>query len=640
MPGKSCTLSISAPAARDAARGLCIALVLGILSWGFGGEHPLFLSIGAALVAALGTVRGARPGPAAADGQSGPRPWIAPLGVLTILAAASVVVSADLQTSLNAAMLCVVLWIVFSMAGSSNGCIGIAGGIVSVVTALSIYGFCQFMGGATRDFWHNGLFATRFINSAHFASLAAAALPLSVGLLFSGSRGAVVLGSVSLPVNVVALLLTESRAGWALGAAAALVLCGVAAVRSGPRRMPRGAGWKVCIGIVAAVAFAAVLWAVFGERVTARIAALPGAGWHAVAYRLKVWQNALRMIGRYPLGVGAGCFGERYLAIKAEADRAVALRAHCEPLQIVAELGCLAAPVLAWFAVALGVDILRRLGARSTPLWDWCLCASVGVYLGHSLVDFPLRIAANAFVFAALLGLLARRGTNPTEGRGPSPSPRKSSSGFAWRAACGVALVFWSASIPGQVSRTAGRKAMVTADFAVAEPRLRAAQRLLPWDASVANDLGRIAYARSLFAPLPGKRAYQAESLRQFRRSARLADTRAMTHVRRAWVLTDMGRVPEAEGAHLRAIACDPGFGVLHAYYADFLVEQNCPAEAADAYRAAYSAFHDSAQMEPARVFDKLYKASRDPALLRRACPPGDARFEAALERFLRRKSP
>jgi hypothetical protein len=159
--------------------------------------------------------------------------------------------------------------------------------------------------------------------------------------------------------------------------------------------------------LLAVLALAAMLGAVMGLGIVrSRLADLRLTGGQSITQRVEIWRDSLHMIRRQPWGVGAGGYAERYPEYKQTVDRFSARHAHNEPLELVAELGWIAVILL----VAFGVGFVRSSRpARAGPLADsgvlhLAVVTATGVFLLHSLVDFPLRLPANLLVFSILLG--------------------------------------------------------------------------------------------------------------------------------------------------------------------------------------------------------------------------------------------
>jgi hypothetical protein len=429
-------------------------------------------------------------------------------------------------------------------------------------------------------------------------------------------------------------MLTQCRAAW-LASGAVCLLVGppviLAALRHGGhvRRCAFGLLAVVCAACVAGVI---LLW----DMIAGRFNVLALGGTYGLIQRVTVWTETLAMIRSNPFGVGCGCFGEMYLRFKQVPDRMVALRAHNEVLQVTAELGWLAVPLIAWFLSAAcrrAVSAARSTGSPGGTL-QTCLWGAISVMILHSMVDFPLRLPANALFFTAMLGAVVAAQPGPAP---DSVRPVRPGAGSGLLACVCLILAVWWATVGISAGyANSGMRLMHRADFPPAMSRFRTACRLMPLDPGPALQRGRIAYTWSRFADRARKEELLNEALRELDRSARIAPHRAMTHVWRARVLRDLGRTVRAEEAFRAAIECDRYLGLLHSYYADFLLDQGRHNEAARAYRLALSVFHDSTELSAIRVFEKLYDASGDASIVKQACPD-DTRARQMLSGFLGR---
>lgn len=131
----------------------------------------------------------------------------------------------------------------------------------------------------------------------------------------------------------------------------------------------------------------------------------------SVSSRTAIWATTTEAIAAsFPAGTGLGSFEQAYrqfedpMAVSAEYVN----HAHNDYLELILELGApgliLIAGFLLWWLVA-AVRIWSS--AVSTPFARAATIATVTV-LAHSIVDFPLRTAAIAALFAALVAIMAR----------------------------------------------------------------------------------------------------------------------------------------------------------------------------------------------------------------------------------------
>ncbi len=503
---------------------------------------------------------------------------------------------------------------------------------------LSLYGVLQLLDRADHSFWVNGLFASRFVNSAHYAALAAASMPLAVGLALSSRRvaprPAILLCAV---ISIGGVILAQSRAVWLI----AIVICGALflLLAIGATDMARPYRRWMWVGGLALLAITVAGAWFYRDTLADRISNVAATRGQSLTHRLEVWRVGWDMIKANPFGVGLGCFGEDFLRHKDASDRYVALRAHNELVQVTAELGWAGFAVLFACAVLFFRDIIRRwFPLERLPILVLCAAAGIDVFLWHSLVDFPLRLRANALFMAVLLGCMPTppRAETPPDG---SPAPRVR---VAW--VTGVLLVAVAAfSLMSAVSSQRLARANDHLRYArldEAEPLLEQAMVWMPLDPEVLYELGGIDYARAVWAEPAEKRRLRERAGKRLKRSARLGGSRGMTHLRLAWVLADQGRGDEADARFQDAVACDPTLGCYHLYYADFLLKRDRHAEAVDRYGRALQAFHDGGVVDLRGILRKVYRATENVDDLRRLTPRDDHSQRVLAEFLQTREKP
>ncbi len=236
-----------------------------------------------------------------------------------------------------------------------------------------------------------------YYNRNHFATAMAlgAAWACGLALFLVRERGGLVRLLASAPAMIQVIL---------LGGASLLLTLTAAA--SGSRS---GAG--------AAIAPVAImLGRAFGARrlllpVTAGIAVLFLSGAAAIDRLMRLdmvmsrwapWVDMTRLWRFFPVfGSGVGAFGEAYWPYQMNARYEFWQNAHNEYLQWTIE-GGLAGLVVAWLAA--------RALRRSVTLTDWARDAAVAAVIAvglQALLDFPLRIPANAALLVCVIALSA-----------------------------------------------------------------------------------------------------------------------------------------------------------------------------------------------------------------------------------------
>lgn len=305
--------------------------------------------------------------------------------------------------------------------------------LVAVAAVQAVAGLMQYgmLGGGAASARASGT----FVNPNHFAGLLLMVLPIALmGLAVEigdrtrervrgrgmigvfkravASKGLKVLAAAVVAVLIlVAIVYSRSRAGIALAAIGVALTTLAAAPRVGG---PRAYG---VIGLVLAIAVGVAL-AIGLIPVVDRFAEtdmLDDDRWPMI-------MGAIGMAGQFfPMGSGTGTFAALYPPFQPAGILAFVHRAHNEYVEWIVEGGLLAL-VAILFAVALyaiRVVLLARATERHRVHYLQ-VGAALGVLLMalHSLVDFNLRIPANAMVFAFLSGVLLARHSATAERSG------------------------------------------------------------------------------------------------------------------------------------------------------------------------------------------------------------------------------
>lgn len=300
--------------------------------------------------------------------------------------------------------------------------------VVLAAAAQAVFGLLQVGGGRSLYFGAQayGRAIGSFANPNHFASALAMALPMAIFLLREalarpqreGNRrrrfglGAdlrhtlsVTFWAVVLLFLLSALVASASRAG----IVAALVVVGLSLMlipgAEGARRLR---WWRA--GMAAAV-LVVVLMAVGTEGLLSRFdgGVQQDARWQIYAASARAaWTF-------FPWGSGLGTFAGVFAPFQSPTLTHFVDFAHNDYLQLAVE-GGLPFLLLAGLALSLAVVSVRRLlrRLRDDPGSPWaalqasCALGLLAVLM-HSLVDFNLRIPANAMVAAFFAGVLLRR---------------------------------------------------------------------------------------------------------------------------------------------------------------------------------------------------------------------------------------
>ena len=140
-------------------------------------------------------------------------------------------------------------------------------------------------------------------------------------------------------------------------------------------------------------------------------------------YRWQIWRDTGAMIGDH-LWVGSGLetFGVLSDSYRTFYSNQKWMQAHNDYLQWLAETGLVGAALALWFLFVLWRTAAEKLRlAAPGPQRQLVAGALTGclLVLLHSLVDFPLRIPANALLFFALLAVITAPATGAVLGADP-----------------------------------------------------------------------------------------------------------------------------------------------------------------------------------------------------------------------------
>lgn len=187
-----------------------------------------------------------------------------------------------------------------------------------------------------------------------------------------------------------------------------VALAAVAVVWLARQRSPRL--WAIT-AVIAAVAAALAVGAGLGERVRRQVWRVQHGDWYSLmSARSDGWTAAAEMIRRHPvLGVGAGHFDHDYYPSRLawlEEHEEIGRRgelathfewAHCDPLQLVAELGAFGGLWMVALAWAL---------VRTRPRGDPLLLLAAAATTPFLMLHYPTHLAVGMVPIALVLGHL------------------------------------------------------------------------------------------------------------------------------------------------------------------------------------------------------------------------------------------
>lgn len=284
-----------------------------------------------------------------------------------------------------------------------------------VVGALLLVGFLAAFMGILQSFtvpgkvyWVIPVEGTPFGpygNRNHFAGLMEMVIPMSFGLLLSGSvRREHHPFLIFLAVLMCsALILSGSRAG-ILAFVFELIFFAVLIVMV--RLSDR---WLPYVPIILLLFGGALYWLGL-HPVLARVETLKGIGTDpSYQSRLATARDTLRMFQTHPIvGFGLGTYAEVFPAYNSQVDEGHWVHAHNDYVELLAETGLFGAACVGaflWFLFRRGFQRVSHT-SRGRSVISGALVGILGL-LVHSLADFNLHIPANALVFFVLVSLVS-----------------------------------------------------------------------------------------------------------------------------------------------------------------------------------------------------------------------------------------
>jgi O-antigen ligase len=347
--------------------------------------------------------------------------------LFAVWCAVSCLRSTDLHTSLK--MLPIVVAAIMTgavIAGCRTRSEQLAAAVVVAATAtvVSVIGLNEYV-----ERWHAGNALWRvfagFVNPDFLAGYLLMTVPLTAGLLIVAKTPAMKLLAVTgFILQAACLIVTFSRLGFA-ALTFSLILFGLLLLRSG------AAGRSNRKAILLVFVLLAGVVVVAGGPLLRRLLASGGESYSA-QFRLYTWRGTARMVAANPvLGTGVGSFETAY---QPYAVVSYTQHAHNGFLQLAAETGLLG---LLLFIAGIAMTIWSALrvlfrkveppieesvapAAMSHPFESRALLAALvagfAAAVLHNLFDSDFYTPANAFMFAAVCGLILSLSRSELEG--------------------------------------------------------------------------------------------------------------------------------------------------------------------------------------------------------------------------------
>lgn len=294
---------------------------------------------------------------------------------------------------------------------------GVVWYLVALGFCVALFGIVQHLTSNGKLYWfrelrYGGVIFGPYVNRNHFSGLMELLLPLGMALLFARGvrRDQLPLVALFTVVPVGALFLAASRGGIVSFAVELAVLAALLfALPGGKARMAMVLGFVVLAGGL-------LLWLEAGAFLD-RFTRFPEEVTRE--RRLVMAKDGLQMFRDHPwLGTGLGTFGTVYPRYESFYDGKLAVHAHNDYVELLAETGAVGGLAALAFLVLLFRFALVRL-ARERLVFSLAarlgsLAACVGL-LVHSLVDFNLHLPSHAILFL-VLGAIATSGTPAAAG--------------------------------------------------------------------------------------------------------------------------------------------------------------------------------------------------------------------------------
>ncbi|MCC6730000.1 MAG: O-antigen ligase family protein [Chthonomonadales bacterium] len=442
-------------------------------------------------------------------------------------------------------------WAVARAARTPGGLTAILLAVAAAAAIVAVIGLNEYMRSwrAQNSIWR--VFAT-FAVPNFLAGYLLLALPVTLALFLSlRERNLVVLSGTALVLQLLCLLLTQSRLGVAALAAGMAVFAGLAlwsrAIAGHARRR------------ALVIAVLVVLAGLAGARpLLARLRA-SGDQAYSARFRVLTWEGAVRMAGAHPLlGAGLGTFEATYPPY---AVVGFTRHAHNSYLQLAAEAGMPAAALLGLglLAVALaGVFALRAERRSDGPPLPAAavdrrlalvgLVSAVAAAGIHSLFDSDLYVPAIGLTLGALCGAVMAASGPPAGAVSEAHAApgRRFGRGAAFAAAVYLVAIAWIVA--------AGRMQAHQAEAAIRAGDLEGAIR--DYRSATSSDSANAEYHMSL-ASLYAAAGRPAEARAEQREAVRLSPSGKALY-RMGKLLAEQGDHGGAITWYERARAADP----------------------------------------------------------------------------------
>jgi O-antigen ligase len=494
------------------------------------------------------------------------------------------------------------------------------------------YGLLQYYGFLSKSFWYQpGSLASRYINGGHFAAFLI--FPIWVGLSFMVSARKWFLRFTVfflLLLLLWALVLTRARTVWAaflLGMSCFIAI----SYRTKFLKAKALLALFLCLLLAGWILFQMGVM----DDVWVRIREIWLMKFYSLNYRLNLWRGSWLAIADRPWGWGLGTFSAIFPQYAVSSDRFFVNYAHNEFLQVGVDLGIFGILLLLGFLLVYfrkAVSFLKdgNIAFPKKALGAAFVSLLVGIAFS-SLADFPLRIYATSFFFAAFVALsVSVFGSAPA--KVPPVPPKEVSPRFGrylFRIIGGI-LIFAAGSLAARqlFAQMVFKKAQrLEADYAwnKAEKEYQKAIHLAPLYPGYYEALGTLYRQRAVLSlNRKDRKYYRQKAIEIYEEIVRLQPYDAYSRFVLALLYEKLKDINRAKNEFAKAASLEPLNPVLAIEYGYFAARNSFVEEAI----TAFESFNKnpfpgdvSQKADPCEILKKCYPITQDYGQLKRIIP-------------------